>query len=135
MLPVQSHLQPGEEIRIQDFPALASLQLGDEDLRILAQQGFLSRETRRGQTIFKLRFRCGGRQHVKYVSAHQVTVVQAELNIVQAGARSKRKLATATRHAQQLLRQTKRNLEPILESNGLAFHGLAIRRPSPSASG
>ena len=122
------HIDPGEEFRIQDFPALASLRLGDEDLRVLAHQGFLSRETRRGRATFKLRFRRGGHQHVKYVAAHDATAVRAELNKVQAGTRLKRELAAVTRDAHQILRQTKRNLQPILESHGFAFHGLAIRR-------
>src|SRR4051812_22493167 len=124
-----SVMGPAAGYRIQDFPALASLRLGDEDLRILTQQGFLSREIRRGQAFFKLRFRRGGgKQCVKYVGGGQVTAVRAELNKLQADARLKRKLAAVTRDAQQTLRQIKRNLQPVLESHGFAFHGLAIRR-------
>src|SRR5436190_12381293 len=58
---------PAAGFRIQDFPVLASMRLGDEDLRILTQQGFLNREARRGTGYFKLRFRRGGKQCVKYV--------------------------------------------------------------------
>jgi hypothetical protein len=123
-----SIMGPAAGFRIQDFPALASLRLGDEDLRILTQQGFLSREIRRGKAYFKLRFRRGRHQHVKYVGAGQITAVRAELNKLQAAACLKRKLAAVTRDAQQTLRQTKRNLQPVLESHGFAFHGLAIRR-------
>jgi hypothetical protein len=128
MSPLPPRTAPDEEFRNQDFPALARLQLGDEDLRILTYQGFLSRETRRGKDYFKLRFRRDGNQHVKYVSAGQAAAVHVELEELQGAIRLKRNLAAATRAARQALRQTKRNLQPVLTTCGLAFHGLAIRR-------
>jgi hypothetical protein len=137
MSPLPSRLGPGEDFQIQDYPALAGLRLGDEDLRTLTQQGFVSREARRGHEYFKLRFRRAGKQCVKYVNVCQVSAVRVELDKLQAATRLKRKLAAATRDAQQVLHQTKRDLQPVLESHGFGFHGLAIRRhrgPKPNES-
>jgi hypothetical protein len=88
----------------------------------------VSREARHGREYFKLRFRRAGKQCVRYVNFCQVSAVRVELDQLQAPTRLKRKLAVATRDAQQVLRQTKRNLQPLLESHGFGFHGLAIRR-------
>ena len=66
---------PDEDFGLEDFPALASLRLGHDDLRILVQQGFLSHEIRGGNAYFKLRFRRDGKQCVKYVGACQVAVM------------------------------------------------------------
>ena len=49
------------------FPALAKLNLTGADLDELARQGFLSVEHRRDRTYYKLRFRRGRRQVVRYV--------------------------------------------------------------------
>jgi hypothetical protein len=132
-----STVESAEALRIEDFPALASLQLGDEDLSMLARQGFLNREVRRGHEVFKLRFRRDAKQCIKYVSVSQVAAVRVELDKLQSITRLKRKLAAVTREAKRVLRQTKPSLQPILESHGLAFHGLAIRRrhgQKPNAS-
>jgi hypothetical protein len=40
MSPLPSHRELEKDFTIQDFPALASLGLGGEDLRMLTQQGF-----------------------------------------------------------------------------------------------
>ena len=128
MSPLPSHRELEKDFTIQDFPALASLGLGGEDLRMLTQQGFLSREIRRDKTYFKLRFRRDGHQRVKYVSARQAPAVRAELTELQRAVQITRNLDAATRDAQQILRQTKRQLQPVLATRGLAFHGLAVRR-------
>jgi hypothetical protein len=129
MSPLLPRTAPEHESRIQDYPALAGLQLSNVDLQRLTQQGFVSRETRRGNACFKLRFRRDGNQHVKYLSAGQAAAVRAELAELQGATRFKQNLAAATRAARQVLCQSKRNLQPVLATRGWAFHGLAIRRP------
>ena len=53
-----------------EFPTLARLALSDEHRQALRQGGFVALERRgAGKQVVKLRFRCGGRQHVRYLGA------------------------------------------------------------------
>jgi hypothetical protein len=90
----------------------------------------VSREQRDGRTYFKLRFRRAGRQIVRYVGdAHRAGDVKNELSALQTEARLMRQLKTLTKTANQQLREVKKQLQPILEVHGWAFHGRTIRRP------
>ena len=116
--------------RIAAYPALARLQLDDADVSALSSQGFVSREQRDGRTYFKLRFRRAGRQIVRYVGdANHAVDVKNELSALQTEARIMRQLKILTKTTNQQLREVKKQLQPILEAHGWAFHGLAIRRP------
>jgi hypothetical protein len=97
----------------------------------LARQGFVCREERGcGRARYKLRFRCGGKQRVKYLS-HDPDVaerVRKELEGLQASSRLGRRLGQLSREAKQVLRSQKSQLRALLEQTGYHFHGLAIRR-------
>jgi hypothetical protein len=112
----------------EDFPALASLQLTSADLVTLARQGFVAGERRGERRYHKLRFRRGRRQVVKYLGGpERAHAVQAELDLLQAACRRRRKLAALSHQAREMLREAKRQLEPSLADQGYHFHGLAIR--------
>jgi hypothetical protein len=83
----------------------------------------------RGQLRFKLRFRRGGRQVVRYVRPGDVETVRAELSELQAARQLTKELNEATRLAREALRNTKIQLEPLVNELGFRFHGRAIRRP------
>jgi hypothetical protein len=57
-----------------------------------------------------------------------VDQVQRELAKLQATTRLRRRLRPLVREARRRLRRTKRQLEPLLQRAGRAFHGRAIRR-------
>jgi hypothetical protein len=100
-------------------------------LELLARQGFISCERRRGKPPFyKLRFRRRGEQVVRYVGcdARQAELLRNELTELQRARQAKRQLSALTRQARRMLRQAKRQIEPTLNEHGLAFHGLAVRR-------
>ena len=52
----------------------------------------------------------------------------SELMILQAEVRISRDLKSVTRMAGKMLRDAKTQLKPILELNGLCFHGMSVRR-------
>ena len=118
-----------ERDRVAAFPALAGLGFIDSDLAVLARQGFLGTERRRDRSYFKLRYRRGGYQHVKYVgSTGRAAAVQHELERLQSEVRTRRELAGLVRDARQVLRASKSTLKPLLESRGFRFHGLEVRQ-------
>ena len=115
--------------QVADLPALADLGLDDEDLDALARQGFVAVERRREQTYFKLRYRCDGRQRVRYVGGRdRAQAVQAALEALQSDVRLRRRLVALCQVATRSLRDAKDTLEPLLEARGLHFHGRAIRK-------
>jgi hypothetical protein len=117
------------------FPALAMLRLTDEDIAALGEQGFLAPERRQNQRFFKLRFRRGGRQVVRYVGGTEAAALVAEeLKILQAARRARRELERFGRVTRQRLREAKIELEPLILESGFKFHGRAIRRPRLSVS-
>lgn len=100
------------------------------DFEELANQGFVSKERRGSRTYFKLRFRCAGRQAVRYIgNADRAETVKAELELLQAESKLNRELKAKVKIANEMLREAKRLMEPVLTENGFVFHGLAIRRP------
>lgn len=123
-------LSSAERLRLADYPALAALRLTGDDLDELCHQGFVRQETRGSLGFYKLRFRRARQQVVRYIAdAGQAASVRVELARLQADRRLQRELGRLTRSARRMLRESKKNLEPIVETAGLKFHGLAIRRP------
>lgn len=113
------------------FPALASLGLSKEHLMALAKQGNVRAENApQGKCYYKLRFRMGLRQHVRYVGNNPefVEQVRRELTWLQAGTKSCRHLRRLMREANECLRRTKEPLKPLLLLAGCCFHGREIRR-------
>ncbi len=116
--------------RLADFPALASLRITDNDLEELSTQGFVCEERRGDRRYFKLRFRRNGKQVVRYVgNADRAAAVESELSELQYEATVMRDLKARAKIARRMLREAKMLIEPTLEANGFAFHGLAIRQP------
>jgi hypothetical protein len=115
---------------------LAQLRLNQEDLEVLARQGFISCE-RPGNgrpPRYKLRFRREGKQVVRYISSDtgQVERIRGELATLQRPHQVEQRLSVLTRQARRVLRQAKRQIEPALNEYGFGFHGLAVRRRRPT---
>ena len=72
-----------ERLAREAFPLLNRLAMSDEELRAVSRQGFLRSETRGKKTIFRLRYRLHGRQHVRYVSPGDAAALEAELGLLQ----------------------------------------------------
>jgi len=105
------------------------LDLTADDFKQLAQQGFVSPERRGKRTYFKLRLRRDGKQLVRYLGdALRAASVQDELNRLQQQHKLMQGLKSQGKLAKRMLRDSKQQLQPLLEAKGLAFHGLAIRR-------
>ena len=112
------------------YPVLAALRLDDSDLEVLSRQGSICRDNRGDRVYHKLRFRRDGRQVVRYIgSAERATAVDRELSELQSEATAFRELNAVVNIANKMLRDSKTQLEPLLASHGLAFHGRSIRRP------
>ena len=60
---------------------MAKLGLAPGEIKALATQGFVARERRGGRIYWKLRFRVGGRQRVRYLGsdATKAAAIRAEL--------------------------------------------------------
>jgi hypothetical protein len=120
------------------FPALASMGLNKEHLAALAKQGNLRAEsTGRGNRYYKLRFRIGSQQQVRYVGNDRAFVdqVERELICLQKGTKTRRRVRRLTRTAKSRLRETRRCLEPVLANAGFYFHGREVRRRPRSDGG
>jgi hypothetical protein len=111
------------------YPALTRLRLGQEDLIALSQQGIISPERMRGPIRHKLRFRRSGRQVVRYIRPTDIDRVRAELSELQAARRLNKELSQLNRLARQVLRDSKTQLQPLINELGFRFHGREIRRP------
>ena len=112
--------------------ALAALGLSGEELTALTKQGFVCAEHRgHGRTRYKLRFRIGRKQHVRYLGTAPefVDQVRTELWQLQQCALQHRELKRMVRMAKHKLRTAKHQLEPLLQNAGFAFHGLSVRKP------
>ncbi len=106
------------------FPALARLELSNEDYAGLARQGFVSKEQRgAGRPIYKLRFRRGSEQIVRYLGVGLVFVsqVQTELGALQQGQQLDRLLAQRTRAAGVMLRESKATTGARAGGSGLSL--------------
>lgn len=120
----------------QGIPAiLARLEIGLTDSEALARQGFVAAEYRSGTggrrgPYYKLRWRCGGRQRVRYLGrdAEFAEKVRDVLHHHQRRVRTRARLRKLARRARARLRQAKSRLAPLLAERGLYFHGYAIRR-------
>jgi hypothetical protein len=112
---------------------LAALALAPEDLESLRKQGSVCREYRRGRSIYKLRFRRGGRQVARYLGTDPFTAaaIAGELHAWQSERRQFLELRRLDAQARRLLRETKHRLEQDLLSLGYHFHGLEIRAIKP----
>jgi hypothetical protein len=121
---------PNDNNPLAEFPLLASLRISADDLRELARQGFVCEEKRGNREYYKLRFRSGGRQVVRYLgNAERAARVEHELSKLQNEAREMRALKAKVKIANKMLREAKIALQPVLAANGLVFHGFAIRQP------
>jgi hypothetical protein len=127
---------------VDDAPAqvdgggLAGLGLAAEDLRALARQGFVAAEARRGRgPYYKLRWRRGGRQRVRYLGRDpgRAARARAALEALQRPLRAARLLARLLGEARRRLREARRLLTPRAEARGLRYHGYTARRPAPRA--
>ena len=116
--------------QLADFPALAALRLIAGDLEELADQGFVCEERRGDRTYYKLRFRRGGKQVVRYIGGvDRASIVKQELSILQMDSKIVRELKARAKIANKMIREAKQAMEPVLKADGFVFHGLAIRRP------
>jgi hypothetical protein len=118
----------GERLILEAFPLLNRLALSDQELGALTRQGFIRSEKRGSKTIFRLRYRIDGRQHVRYVSPRDAAALEAELGLLQRQVRARRCLASLAARARQMLRRRKSTLAPLIEAHGYHFHGQQIRR-------
>jgi hypothetical protein len=125
-------MQTEREDPIEVGPALATLGLSGEELAALTKQGFVCAEYRgHGRMRYKLRFRIGAKQHVRYLGTAPEFVDQArtELGQLQQRALQHRELKRLVRMAKHKLRTAKHQLEPLLHNAGFVFHGLSVRKP------
>ena len=101
-----------------------------EEFSAIRRQGFVAREARGNSVIFKLRFRLCGKQRVKYLGRYEelAVAVQRELNELQKGRVRMRRLGELVRLARRRLKDSKRQLEPMLAEAGWKFHGRSLRR-------
>lgn len=121
-------ISPTPLVHGENFPLLSRLALSDEELDALLRQGFVSREWRGGKTIFRLRYRVGGRQRVRYVSPRDAAALEIELATLQRRVQARRRLAAVAVLARDMLRQRRSMLSPRIELRGYHFHGYQIRR-------
>ena len=117
------------------WSALAT-RLGPDALSALANQGFVSAETRpSGAVTFKLRWRAGGRQKVVYLGSDPAAAdaVRAGLAALQAPRDARRELARLMARARKELSKLKEALEPAMAARGYRYHGFTARRTRPPA--
>lgn len=109
---------------------LEVLGLSAEDVGALKQQGSIAKEKRGNRTVYKLRWRVGEKQRIKYLGTDTARVgwIEEQLRQHQRICRLKKQLRDLGREGMAILREAKIRLQPLLEERGLAFHGLEIRR-------
>lgn len=110
--------------------SLDDLQLTAAERDALSRQGFVAAERRGGgRTYYKLRFRLGDRQRVRYLGDDESAAhIRRELEQLQAARRAEQRLKRMARAARSALRESKAELAPRLDEDGLRFHGFALRR-------
>ena len=97
----------------------------------MKSQGTITAERRGRRTLaYKLRYRVGGQQQVKYLGTDEnyIQQLRRELADLQAAHRQGRHLQRLEKQAREVLRASKQLLVPHLPPAGFKFHGLAIRR-------
>ena len=109
---------------------LSTLHLSAEELKSLTQEGFVAPEMRGTQRYYKLRFRIGGKQRVRYLGSSSAFAsgVAGELYELQANKRTLRELDRGARQINAALRASQCLLAPILIPLGFHFHGLRVRK-------
>jgi hypothetical protein len=123
--------------------ALAELGLRPADLDALAKRGFVAADSRPSRAgpprgpYYKLRWREGGRQRVRYLGTDpaRAEAVRDALAELHRPARLARGLARLLAEARQRLRRVRRALQPHLAARGLRLHGYAARRASARRDG
>jgi hypothetical protein len=117
---------------LEETPLLSRLGLSVEEIAALRRQGFVSREQRRGRTLFKLRFRMppDGRQHVRYLGVNPAVAeaVRRELAQMQRVRRLDLELGKLRRKIAEELRDRWKSAAPQFKRMGYQFHGRTIRQ-------
>jgi hypothetical protein len=115
---------------LADFPAIARLRLTPPEFDALKIQGHVGRERRGNREVFKLRSRIDGKQFVRYIASdpERGLEVARELAALQHDRQVDLALLRATKLAAQMLRESKKKLEPLLAEEGLHFYGYELRR-------
>ncbi len=111
-------------------PALQRLGLNIEQIELLATQGFIHEEVRRGRRVFRLHYRdADRRQRAVNIPAAEVTAIMSELSALQSFRQVKRRLVELDSRRRQLVRDRKEALAPLVAAEGFKFHGRTIRVP------
>ena len=114
--------------------SMAALGLSGQDLERLSRQGSVSREMRGNRTLFKLRFRRGSQQTVRYIGgAERAAAIRADLQRLQAENCRLRELARLARATRQLAgsRHDRTGSHPSLVEPGGVQHRDRLRPLGP----
>jgi hypothetical protein len=109
---------------------LERLSLDTAEIAVLARQGFVREERdKMGNRIYKLRFRVGQRQRVKFIGRdrHSAQQIEAALVAWQRHRRLTLSVERLRREVSQRVREQWRQLDPILLAAGYRRHGREIR--------
>jgi len=123
-----------EKLPFMDCECLAAIEklgLTQPEWQALRTQGFVTAEPRgRRTTIYRLRFRCAGRQQCKYIGTNRRSglAVQIFLARHQQQHHVEQRMQSRLRKIQQVLRTVKTTVGPYLAEAGLHYHGNSIRR-------
>lgn len=98
-----------------DSCELEKLKLTPEEREALKTQGFISLDLRGNRSYYKLRFRCAGRQRVKYIGPDEERANRIRKAIVQCRKEQglRQEISLLNRAARALLRQLKETLAPV----------------------
>ena len=127
---IEHQRDPGVGHTATETPCLTALRLTDDDLATLRRQGFVTAEWRGNRTYFKLRYRRGRQQIVRYIGSDpdKAAAVQRELDHLQEERKTELELSRLTEKVKKMLRESKQVLAPLLAEESFAFHGHQIRR-------
>jgi hypothetical protein len=115
--------------RLVQVRTLADLELTTVERAALARQGSVTAEKRGASRYYKLRFRVEGRQQVRYLGK-DISVAKAiarELQGWQTSRQLRVDLGRLAKRARARLRAARAQLAPLLEQDGLWFHGFTLR--------
>src|SRR5271170_5943780 len=108
---------------------LADLGLEPAELRELSQQGFVAKEQRGRCQLFKLRFRCGGKQRARYLGTNAAAAAAISNEVLRLQRRWLRRVEEKLWcRAQQLRRLGRKQLAAPLAALGYHYHGMFVRR-------
>ena len=112
---------------------LARFRFQPQERAALTRQGFVAAEHRGSRTYYKLRFRCAGRQVVRYLrGADEAAAVEAEVLRLHERRRLQRTLDEMITIGRQLLRSAREELQPLVAARGWQLHGRSVRQPRPA---